>query len=195
MGLTGPAGPMGLPGPIGLTGPAGPAGPAGATGPIGPAGPAGSPGTSGPAGPPGPVGPPGPAGSGGVSVYTLTVGGPSSTPVFVGPFFTDVGSIFVPTGSYLITAKVVLTNATTVQTLSRCQLSRSGAITVLDISEVTLADTTGEATLAVHAVTQLTTTPGEHVKLSCQADYPGQASAIYPQLTATQVTGISTPGP
>ena len=64
----------------------------------------------------------------------------------------------------------------------------------MDISEVTLADQSGEATLILHAATQLTAA-GTHVKLSCQADAPGTASATFWQLTAIQVGSITLPGP
>ena len=120
--------------------------------------------------------------------------GPSgSPPVPVGPVFADVASIFVPGGQYLITAKVVLLNTNiAVPSLARCILTRNGSL--LDISEATLADQSGKATLTLHAATLLVP-PGEHVRLSCQADVPGTASATFSQLTAIQVGSLTAPGP
>jgi len=104
-----------------------------------------------------------------------------------------VEGIFVPGGWYLITSKVVLLNTSIgIPALARCVLTRSGSL--LDISEVTLADQSGKATLTLHAATMVLAA-GEHVKLSCQADAPGTASASYAQLTAIQVGTLALPGP
>lgn len=188
-------GPGGPPGPMGLTGATGPAGPAGPTGQAGPAGQTGPAGPAGPQGVPGPAGPPGPAGTGATVAFTAQFGLRGGNPIFLGPTYTEVSSVLVPPGFYLVTAKVVLTNANTVVTLSRCELARSGTITALDISETTLAETTGEATVALHAATQVTASAGEHLKLFCQSDYPGQATATYSQLTALQIGTLTAPGP
>ncbi|HVP59098.1 MAG TPA: hypothetical protein VMT11_00910 [Myxococcaceae bacterium] len=114
--------------------------------------------------------------------------------MFVGPSYADVARILVPPGWYLITAKVILANTTVaLPSLTRCVLTRDGSL--LDLSEGTLLDTSGKATLTLHAAAQLTGTPGEHVALSCQADYPGTANATDGQLTAIQVSTITAPGP
>ena len=119
----------------------------------------------------------------------------SDTVTFAPGPFTDVASILVPGGSWLITSKVVLTNVNpnlTLPSLARCILTKSGS--QLDVSEVALAATTGKATLTLHAATQLVAA-GEHVKLSCQTDNPGLASATNWRLTAMQVGSITLPGP
>jgi len=175
-------------------------GPLGPEGPQGPQGLQGAQGLQGPPGPPGPQGPPGPAGGGVSLAFTATYGLPlvQPPPVFVSQGYVDVVSILVPPGWYIITGKVVLTNATIGlgPTLARCLLQRQVSTINLDIAEGSLADATnGEATLTVHAATQITNVPGEHVKISCQADYPGTATVTYPQLTAIQLGDIQTPGP
>lgn len=87
----------------GATGPAGPAGPAGPTGPVGPrglVGPAGPAGAAGTAGAQGPVGPVGPAGT--TDVYVKDIG--SVDPLGTDPF-DAVGSLDLPAGTYMITAR------------------------------------------------------------------------------------------
>ena len=110
------------------------------------------------------------------------------------PVYGTVESILVPPGWYLITAKTVVIGTVT-GTLVQCQLTRSGALQPLDQSEVTLVNPVNEATVALHAATQVTTTGGEHVVLSCQVVYPGIASSLYPQLNALQVGSILQPAP
>jgi hypothetical protein len=111
----------------------------------------------------------------------------------IGPVYADVASILVPGGWYLITSKVVLLNTNiAVPSLARCILTHSGSL--LDVSEVTLADQSGKATLTLQGATLLVSA-GEHVKLSCQADVPGTATASLSQLTAIQVGSITAPGP
>ena len=152
--------------------------------PIGPPGPTGATGPAGPAGPPG---------SGSATAFTAEFGTSGFPPVFLGQTFADVESILVPGGWYVITSKVVLVNASIgLPSLARCVLTRSGS--QLDISEVTLADQSGKATLILHGATQVVA-GGEHVKLSCQADAPGTASASLAQLTAIQVGALIQPGP
>jgi hypothetical protein len=105
----------------------------------------------------------------------------------------DLASISVPGGWYVITTKVVLTNTNiAVPSVARCVLGNNGAL--LDLSEVTLADQSGKATLTLHAATQVTA-GGAHLKLSCQTDAPGTASATFPQLTAIQLLSVTLPAP
>jgi hypothetical protein len=175
---------------MGLTGPAGPAG---ADGAPGPAGPIGLTGPAGPVGPTGPTGAQGPPGPNGTTAFAVSRGLSGGAPVALAQGFVDVASIFVPGGSYLVTSKVVLTNTNlVVPSLARCILTRSGSL--IDLSEVTLAEGAGEATMSLHAATPIGVN-GEHVKLSCQTDSPGTASATFSQLTALQLGTLTLPGP
>ena len=180
-GLTGPAGPIGPPGPIGLTGPAGPPGPTGATGPAGPAGPAG------------PQGPPGPTGLS--SAFTAQFGLPNTPPLSVSAFFTQLTSILLPVGSYVVTAKVVLANSTAGVTGVTCVLTQSGSGNLIDRADGSLADGTGADTLILHAAVQVAAAGGEHVRLSCETNPSGVAYATYQQLTAIQLGSLTAPGP
>lgn len=135
-GPTGKPGPQGPSGPQGLQGVPGPAGPAGATGPAGPAGAGGATGATGPQGPPGSAGPAGPQGLLGPSdVYTYYSGINASTNICVGiqctGFGTDVMSLTLPPGMYLLTTKQILTGGSPAS-LTVCSL-RSGS-TVIDLT-------------------------------------------------------------
>jgi len=161
--VTGPAGkpgPQGSQGPQGVPGPAGPAGPAGATGPAGPVGatgpagpiggtgpagstgatgPAGSNGASGPQGATGPAGPQGPMGPS--DIYGVYPGVNASTTICVGAqctgFGTDIVSLTLSPGSYLVTAKQVIVGGSP-NSLTVCYL-RSGS-TVIDVTGDGLPD-------------------------------------------------------
>ncbi|HZJ54174.1 MAG TPA: hypothetical protein VFD38_08540 [Myxococcaceae bacterium] len=198
-GPVGPAGPAGPPGPVGATGPTGPIGPAGPQGPIGLTGPAGSTGPAGPAGPQGPIGltgPQGPPGPGGVAAaFTAQFGQPTTPPLNVGPSFRLLTSVLVPVGAYVITAKVMLTNGTAGVAGVTCVLTESGAGTLLDWADGTLADGSGAATLVMHAALQVPWPGGAHVRLSCQRNSDGVAFAANQQLTAIQIASITAPGP
>jgi hypothetical protein len=125
--------------------------------------------------------------------YTSNLGPSSFAPVSLGQTFAELTSIFVPGGWYLITSKVVLTNTNiAIPSLARCTVTRSGSL--LDISEVTVAEQSGKATLTLHAAT-LVGAAGEHLKLNCQTDAPGTATATLWQLTAIQVSNVTLPGP
>ena len=123
-GPEGKPGPQGQPGPQGVPGPAGPVGPAGPGGATGPAGPAGA---TGPAGPQGPIGP--------SDVYGVYPGVNASTTICVGAqctgFGTDIMSMTLSPGFYLVTAKQILVGGSpSSQTV--CYL-RSGS-TVVDVT-------------------------------------------------------------
>ena len=195
-GPAGPTGPIGLPGPIGLTGPAGPAGPpgpAGATGPAGPAGPPGPAGNTGPAGPPGPPGPPGTGGTG--AGFTVQFGPPVTPPVTIGPVFSQVASIALQVGAYVVTAKVVLTNGSAGVSGVTCVFTQSGTGSLLDRADGSLADSTGSATLVLHTAVQVTGAGDQHVRMACTRGSDGVATASYQQLTAIQLGSVTTPGP
>lgn len=120
-GPSGPQGPAGPPGPQGPRGDVGPPGPPGATGvqgPQGPAGPQGATGPHGPAGPQGPQGPTGPQGPRGPSdAYTHHVRARTDfTPS------DDIVRLSVPTGRYVIWAKLTIGTLETVPTLTACDL-------------------------------------------------------------------------
>jgi len=219
-GATGPAGPIGPPGPIGLTGPAGaqgpagPAGPAGATGPAGPigppgpigltgatgsqgpAGPAGDVGPAGPAGPQGPAGPAGPPGTSGVAAaFTAQVGLPQTAAVNIAAFFSQVASLALPAGSYVVTAKVVLNNTSGDAGGVTCVFTQSGTGSLLDRADGSLAAGNASDTLVLHTAVLVTGAGDEHVRVSCQRSITGTATASYQQMTAIQLGSITTPGP
>ncbi len=141
-GATGPIGPRGPVGATGAAGPIGPTGPAGATGasgPIGPPGPAGATGATGPAGPTGPQGPTGPTGPAGPAGTTGPGGishafmARSTTPMQLTLAGTDVVSVTVPPGLYVIWGKTWLLNIDTVPGPASCTLSTGS-----DLSRVSL---------------------------------------------------------
>ncbi|HET6167312.1 MAG TPA: hypothetical protein VFE07_10830 [Marmoricola sp.] len=99
-------------GPAGAVGPQGPAGPIGPAGPAGPTGPAGATGATGPAGP---VGPPGPAGPGSRGYQATS--------------YTGTDTVAVAGGSYVVIARVAVTNRSASFTYARCTLS-AGPLTV-----------------------------------------------------------------
>ena len=199
-GPIGPAGPAGPPGPIGLTGPAGATGPAGPPGPIGltgaagATGPAGPAGPAGPQGPAGPTGPQGPPGDGASAAFTAQFGRPATPPLSVTALSTQLTSVFVPTGAYLVTAKVVLTNASAGVTPVTCVLTQSGSGALLDQAEGALANGFGLDTLVLHAAVQVSAAGGEHVRVSCTTN-GGTAFATFQQLTAIQIGSLTAPGP
>ena len=222
-GAAGPAGPVGPPGPIGFTGPAGPAGPVGSPGPIGltgaagPAGPVGPPGPigfTGPAGAAGPVGPPGPIGLTGADGATGPAGpagsqgpagpsagftaqfGLSSTAVSVVSTPTQVTSILVPVGSYIVTAKVVLANtSTTGPTAVTCLLAQGSAGRTIDRSDSFL-EATASGDLTLHAAVQVIVASDGQLRLSCIRFASTVVTASNSQLTAIQVGSLTAaPGP
>jgi Collagen triple helix repeat (20 copies) len=95
-GLTGPQGPQGVPG---TAGPSGPTGQPGAAGALGPPGPTGSPGPTGPAGPTGPRGP---------------------SDAWRG------NSLTLPSGRYILIARVQIQNNSLVEVGMVCNLSFAG---------------------------------------------------------------------
>jgi hypothetical protein len=103
-GLKGDPGPAGRDGAPGATGPQGPAGNDGATGQQGPKGNDGAPGATGEQGPKGDTGPQGPAGSSGSSDLYSYRSDDHLTLQNVGP--TDVASLTVPAGKYLLLGMV-----------------------------------------------------------------------------------------
>ena len=193
-GPAGPQGPLGLTGPAGATGPAGPPGPIGQTGSTGATGPAGPAGPQGPTGPVGPAGPQGPPGDGISTAFTAQFGLPNTPPLSVPNFFTQLASIFVPKGSYLVTFKVVLTNSSAGPTGVTCLLQQSGSGALNDRLDGTLADGNGAATLVLHTAVQVGAAAGEHLRVNCQAT-GGTAVATYQQLTAVQIGTLLAPGP
>jgi len=110
IGETGQAGPIGPTGSTGATGATGPAGPAG---PAGPGGPKGSTGATGPGGPAGPVGPTGPTGS--ATAYFHQGGGP--TKVDTTP--TDVITLTLPAGAYILSGHAQFISGATTGTASQ----------------------------------------------------------------------------
>ena len=226
IGLTGAAGPAGRrsSGPIGFTGPAGPAGPVGpqgrsvswvlpvpsVPGPIGPrccrsrrarrssrpiglTGPAGPPGADGATGPAGPAGSQGPAGP---SAGFTAQFGLSSTAVSVVSTPTQVTSILVPVGSYIVTAKVVLANtSTTGPTAVTCLLAQGSSGRTIDRSDGFLV-ATASGDLTLHAAVQVSVASDGQLRLSCIRFASTVVTASNSQLTAIQVGSLTAaPGP
>jgi hypothetical protein len=103
---------------IGPQGPAGPQGPQGIPGPTGPAG---------PQGPSGPIGPQGPAGPSGLShAYTA-----STSIVNLRTNDTEVASVTVPAGNYVIFGKATLTSQDSDKQNSNCKLSTGDTTTIV----------------------------------------------------------------
>ena len=164
---------------MGLTGPAGATGPAGPTGPQGPAG---------------PTGPQGPPGDGASAAFTAQFGLPATPPLSLSAVSTQLSSVFVPTGAYLVTAKVVLTNASAGVNAVTCVLTQSGSAALLDQAQSALANGFGWDTLVLHAAVQVSAAGGEHVRASCTTN-GGTAFATFQQLTAIQIGSLTAPGP
>jgi hypothetical protein len=182
-------------GPIGFTGPAGIdglPGPAGPMGPIGFTGPAGLDGLPGPAGPTGPQGPPGPAG---VSTAFTAQFDFSSTVISISSSYAQVTSILVPVGTYIVTAKVVLTNSSAGTTGVNCLLIQSGSGGIRDSADGWLADTSGSTTVVLHTALRIIGSTGEHIMVVCRRNSSGTAFANFQQLTATNITTLTVPGP
>jgi len=124
------------------------------------------------------------------------VGLPSSSSfTLTGFVFTQVASLALPVGSYVVTAKVVLTNASAGVAAVTCVFTQSGSGSLLDWADGSLADATGSATLVLHTAVQVTGAGDEHVRVACQRNSEGLASASFPQMTAIQLGSVTTPGP
>jgi hypothetical protein len=154
-------------------------------------------GLTGPAGPAGPQGPAGPPGAGGGAAgFTTQVGLPQSGPASIGAFFfTQLASLALPVGSYIVTAKVVLNNGSGDVGSVTCVFTQSGSGSLLDRADGSLADGTASDTLVLHTAVQVTGADDEHVRVACQRNSTGTATASYQQMTAIQLGSITTPGP
>jgi hypothetical protein len=108
---------------------------------------------------------------------------------------TQVASIRVPMGSYIVNAKVLLVNNSAAVAGATCILFQTNAGTVLDRAEGSLAGSAVTGTLTLHAATQVTGAGGDHVELLCQVSAGATVFASYPQLTAIQVGSLTAPGP
>lgn len=106
-----------------------------------------------------------------------------------------MASLALPLGSYVVTAKVVLTNASGGAAGVTCVYTQSGTGSLLDRADGSLVDATGSDTLVLHTAVQVTGVGDEHVRVSCTRNSPGVANASYPQMTAIQVGSVATPGP
>jgi hypothetical protein len=128
-----------------LAGKTGPAGATGAAGPAGPVGPAGAAGATGPAGPKGDTGDRGPSN---VLVYT------DDSHLVTGSGSRVIGTLQLPAGRYVITAKGTGISAGTAQI--SCEIRRG--FTTLDSSEWDPANASEETPFFVQAATDLTET-------------------------------------
>ena len=103
-------------------------------------------------------------------------------------------SLAVPVGSYIVTAKVALTNGSPGASSVMCQLTSSASSAILDRSDVVLADS-GAQILTLHAAVNITFVLGEHLRASCQVGSPAIAFATNEQLTAIQIQSLTVTGP
>lgn len=102
-------------------------GPQGAKGDTGPAGAAGSPGPQGSPGPAGPSGPAGPAGPAGPSGLSHAYVGHADAVHFTNVGYTDIASVTVPSGNYVVLAKMVIQGGQP-RTSFSCRLDMNGTI-------------------------------------------------------------------
>jgi hypothetical protein len=154
---------------IGAVGPPGPQGPIGPQGPTGPQGPQGPQGIQGPQGPIGPTGP-SHAYSSSCLNCSITIG--STSP--------PLTTLTLPSGSYVLTAKTVVSYTNTATQVS-CQVA--GDTTTLSINSAPLI-------LFVNVATITLGSPGT-IDLICTTSPQGSTTAINYQLEATLVGGIN----
>jgi len=156
----------------------------------------GATGAVGPAGPQGPTGPQGLPGASGVSAgFTNQIGAPVVSFPVIGPSFVPVTGLALPPGSYIVTAKVVMTNTAAGATSATCQLTQTGNGLLLDRSDGSLPDGNGSVTLVLHTAAVVTGAPDAHVRVACQRNTNGTASVTFQQMTAVQLGSVTTPGP
>ena len=155
-------------------------------GPIGFTGPAGADGL------PGPTGPQGPAG---VSTAFTAQFDFSSNVISISSSYAQLTSILVPVGTYIVTAKMVLTNSSAGATGVNCLLIQSGSGGIRDSADGWLADTSGSTTVVLHTALRITGPTGEHIQVVCRRNSPGTAFANYQQLTAISIATLTAPGP
>jgi hypothetical protein len=126
--------------------------------------------------------------------YSPQIGLTPSLPIQILASQTVVTSLSVPVGSYIVTAKVVLTNGSSGASSVMCQLTSTGSSSILDRADVVLPDS-GAQTLTLHAAVNVTFFLGEHLRASCQVGSPAVAFATSEQLTAIQIQSLTVTGP
>jgi hypothetical protein len=127
--------------------------------------------------------------------FTEQIGLPGTFVPNISNFFTVVMSLALPPGSFLVTGKVVLTNATAGATGVTCVLTQSGSGSLLDEADGTLTDGNGSATLVLHTAVKVIGGSDTHFRVSCQRSSAGSAAVTFQQMTAIQLGSIATPGP
>ena len=105
-----------------------------------------------------------------------------------------VTSVSAPVGSYIVTAKVELSNGSAGPSSVMCVLSSSGGGAFLDRSDVVLTDG-GVAILTLHAAVNVSFFLGEHLRVACQVASPAVAFASNEQITAIQIQSLTVTGP
>lgn len=167
---------------IGPTGPTGPVGATGSTGPVGPMGPTGPQGIQGPSGTPGPTGATGLQGPAGTS--DAWIGRSSGLVSLDNNVSTDVVSVTVPAGSYVIAAETELRNVDDGGAqFASCQLTTGSASTV-KLEENDEANAYHQSITVLDAATFGATTT---ITLRCST-YDGTAESAV--LTATKVAAL-----
>jgi hypothetical protein len=103
-------------------------------------------------------------------------------------------SIRLPVGSYIVTAKAVMTNVTPAAVMT-CVLAQTGVSSALDRADSFVTVSAGSDTLVMHAAVQVAGATDGQLRVSCLRSAPGQASAALTQLTAIQAGSITVAPP
>jgi hypothetical protein len=168
-------------------GPQGPKGDTGPQGPVGPAGPKGDPGPTGATGPAGPAGPAGVSDAFQVSKDNAAVPNGSES--------TIADLKLLPAGSYLITARAMVTNSTH-DTYRQCALRNgdaSGAVidhTGGNTEDLSFGDNITHSAVFLEALTQVGA--GGTITMTCSDSADEGTNAGDIKIIATQVTNITT---
>jgi hypothetical protein len=194
LGGVGPQGATGAPGAKGDLGPAGPQGPTGDTGPMGPQGPAGDTGATGPTGATGDPGPAGPTGAKGDPGPTgpsdvYGTGADAGLHLSGGFTLTDIATLDVPAGAYLVTGRVNVRNKDGDDQFARCRLNFTGAGAVdlqrLAANSGTFGSAGDLGSFSVQDTGQFSSPTT--VKLQCESD---NAETSYVRLVALKVGAL-----
>jgi collagen triple helix repeat protein len=162
---------------IGAVGPTGPQGPIGPQGPTGAQGPQGAQGIQGPPGSPGPVGPVGPSHAYSSSCLSCNIGITKDSP--------SLTSLPLPSGSYTIMAKTVLTYSNSGSAVVTCQVPG-----VDSTSSGFFSSLGGPSTLVLIDIGTLSSGSPITIELDCSTSAETATVTNY-QLVATLVGGIN----
>jgi hypothetical protein len=162
---------------IGAVGPTGPQGPIGPQGSTGPQGPQGSQGPQGPEGNQGPVGPAGPSHAYSSSCLSCNIGITQNSP--------SLTSLSLPSGSFTIMAKTILTYSNSGSALVTCQVPG-----VDSTSSGFFSSLGAPSTLVLMDIGTLSSSSPITIELDCSTSAETATVTNY-QLVATLVGGIN----